>query len=126
MTSSPVGTFKTVSPTQFSYDKRRLHMRLRINLIYNENLYVLVIFGLKFPIGTSISMLKIHFHGKHNDCTSAWYNNEVYAYTSSENTKHLAAPEINISSVPDIVSGSQHFVPVTCNSCRCHREKALP
>ena len=29
-----------------------------------------------------------------------------------------AAPEMNISSVPDIVSGSQHFVPVTRNSCR--------
>ena len=29
-----------------------------------------------------------------------------------------AAPEINISPVPDIMSGSQHFVPVTCKSCR--------
>ena len=29
-----------------------------------------------------------------------------------------AAPEINISPVPDIESGSRHFVPVTCNSCR--------
>ena len=30
----------------------------------------------------------------------------------------ISAPEINISPVPDIVSGSQHFVPVTRNSCR--------
>ena len=29
-----------------------------------------------------------------------------------------AAPEINISPVPDIVSDSQRFVPVTCNLCR--------
>ena len=29
-----------------------------------------------------------------------------------------AAPEINISPVLDIVSGSRHFVLVTCNSCR--------
>ena len=29
-----------------------------------------------------------------------------------------AAPEINIRPVPDIVSGSLHFVPVTRNSCR--------
>ena len=31
--------------------------------------------------------------------------------------KH-AAPEINISPVPDIVYGSRNFVPVTRNSCR--------
>ena len=29
-----------------------------------------------------------------------------------------AAPEINISPVPDIVSISRHFVPVTRNLCR--------
>ena len=29
-----------------------------------------------------------------------------------------AAPEISILLVPDIVSGSRHFVPVTHNSCR--------
>ena len=29
-----------------------------------------------------------------------------------------AAPEINISLVPDIVSGCRHFVPVTRNWCR--------
>ena len=29
-----------------------------------------------------------------------------------------AAPEINISPVPDIVSDSRHFVPVSRNSCR--------
>ena len=29
-----------------------------------------------------------------------------------------AAPEMNISSVPDIVFGSRHFVPVTRNTCR--------
>ena len=29
-----------------------------------------------------------------------------------------AVPEMNICPVPDIVSGSWHFVPVTCNSCR--------
>ena len=29
-----------------------------------------------------------------------------------------AEPEINISPVPDIVFGSQHFVPVTGNLCR--------
>ena len=28
------------------------------------------------------------------------------------------APEINISPVPDIVSGSLHFVPVTRDSCQ--------
>ena len=27
------------------------------------------------------------------------------------------APEINVSLVPEIVSGSRHFVPVTRNSC---------
>ena len=31
---------------------------------------------------------------------------------------YLAAPEINISPMPDIVSGSRHFVPVTRNSYR--------
>ena len=30
----------------------------------------------------------------------------------------MKAPEMNILSVPDIASGSRHFVPVTCNSCR--------
>ena len=30
----------------------------------------------------------------------------------------ITAPEINISPVPDIVSGSRHFVPVTRNLCR--------
>ena len=30
---------------------------------------------------------------------------------------YLAAPEINILPVPDIVSGSRQFVPVTSNSC---------
>ena len=30
----------------------------------------------------------------------------------------MSAPEINISPVPDIVSGSRQFVPVTRNSCR--------
>ena len=30
----------------------------------------------------------------------------------------LAAPEINISSVLDIVFGSRHFVPVTRNPCQ--------
>ena len=29
-----------------------------------------------------------------------------------------AAPEINILTVSDIMSGSRHFVPVTRNSCR--------
>ena len=29
-----------------------------------------------------------------------------------------AAPEINISPVPDTMSGSRHFMPVTRNSCR--------
>ena len=31
---------------------------------------------------------------------------------------NAAAPESNISPVPDIVSGSQHIVPVSRNSCR--------
>ena len=31
---------------------------------------------------------------------------------------HIVAPEINISLVPDIVSGSGHFVSVIRNSCR--------
>ena len=34
------------------------------------------------------------------------------------NSYPSAAPEINISPVPDIVSDSQHFVPVICDSCR--------
>ena len=31
---------------------------------------------------------------------------------------YYPAPEMNISPVPDIVSGSQNFVPVSGNSCR--------
>ena len=31
---------------------------------------------------------------------------------------HIAAPEINISQVPYILSGSKYFVPVTPNSCQ--------
>ena len=34
------------------------------------------------------------------------------------NIDAIAAPEMNILPVPDIVSGSRHFVPVTRNSCR--------
>ena len=30
----------------------------------------------------------------------------------------ISAPEINISLVSDIVSGSRYFAPVTCNLCR--------
>ena len=39
-------------------------------------------------------------------------------YPSMDKSFLISAPEINISPVPDIVSGSRHFVPYTHNLCR--------
>ena len=53
-----------------------------------------------------------------------WCTKKIVCFSIEEKTSKLASknvgatPEINISPVPDIVSGSRHFVPVTCNLCR--------
>ena len=43
---------------------------------------------------------------------------DVFTRTQKTFREPTTAPEINISPVQDIVSGSRHFMPVTRNSCR--------
>ena len=53
-----------------------------------------------------------------------WCTKKIVSFSIEEKSSKLAsknvgaAPAIHISPVPDIVSGSWHFVPVTRDSCR--------
>ena len=47
-----------------------------------------------------------------------WYTIEIWKTAVHCDQNNSSAPEINISPVPDTMTGSRHFVQVTHNSCR--------